>query len=89
MKYKLISIKNKPIFNSNNLFNNTLLWKIGFVTIRLKGNLNKKKYKVYFLEENKKIYIKPFKLYYEFEFEYIFNLKSKCENYDENKIMEL
>ena len=88
MDYKIISIKNKPILNKK-LLSFDEMWNIGFVTIRLQGNTNKKKYKIYFIEQNNQIYVKPFQPYHEYEFEYIFGFDSNCTNYNENVIVSL
>ena len=46
-----------------------------------------KSYEVYACKINSEIYIKPSKIYFNKEFEDIFNFGINCNNYDENKIV--
>lgn len=57
-------------------------WKLFNIPV---GNF--KSYEVYACEVNSEVYIKPSKIYFNREFEELFNFGFCCSNYDENKVV--
>lgn len=62
------------------------IWNLCILSFKLNTDEKTKKYIVYKTTHSNKTYIKPYKPYYEFEFEKIFNFKYNCQDYNKEKI---
>ena len=61
---------------------NSIEWELFNISV---GNF--KSYEVYACKVNSEVYIKPSKIYFNREFEELFNFGFCCSNYNENKVV--